>query len=84
MRDWLRLIPPFVSAQTLNPRLGFHLVGFTKQMRNQSDASVNLQIRVFRCVSLIFCEFQLVEHRLERLSDESHDGAASHYKKIYF
>ncbi|QCD94169.1 hypothetical protein DEO72_LG5g2249 [Vigna unguiculata] len=55
----------------------FHLVGFTKPVRNQRDLSVKHHIEVFRCVYLAFREFQSVEHRLERLFDDSRDGAAS-------
>jgi len=71
--------PPFRLSSKPNPILGFNLVEFAKLVRNQRDSNVKHYIRVFRCVSLAFCEFQSLEHRLERISDESCDGAASSY-----
>ena len=46
-------------------------------MRNQIDSSVISIYKSSVAFPLTFRKFQLVEHRLERLSSESRDGAAS-------
>ena len=76
MNEILVEITPPIRQLTLHLRWGILLLGLPKSVSNQWDLSLNIIFEVFRCVSLAFCEFQSVEHKLERIFGESRDEGA--------